>query len=162
MLNTPPISPGSTFVLGQQFTPQTKTDANTAEGILFSLPIPANTLGPNDSLRIHCRWSMTNGATTKNLAIRIDGSNIRFYTATTSSFAVDQSLLSNRNSQQAQVGMAVGSNVSLGTSGAAISTHAFDFTQDTLLEVVGFHSVAGAGNVNLTLEAVLVEVIRAA
>jgi hypothetical protein len=148
-------------VIAQQHT-QAIAPLDTAENTLFSFSVPANLIGVNGTIRISCLGSCTNSANNKTLRAYFGGSNIATQVLTTVAVFKMQAQFSNRNSLAAQIlagaasGLSVGPN---GTSTVAVTTLTIDTSAAQTLTVTGQKA---AGAESLTLESVVVELLRGA
>lgn len=67
---------GLSYLIGKQHTAQSKSDLDALESAaLFTLDIPANTLGPNSSLRVRTLWTTPTSGATKRLRGRFGGTS---------------------------------------------------------------------------------------
>ncbi len=147
---------GSFTITSATSSTGTGTMLGTAEQTLFSLPIPANTLGPNDSLECVALWSGTNSANAKASLFKVGttqfGGAIDIVSTAGGQF---ERSLRNRNSQAKQV-CAESATLVLGDTAVA---HTFDFATDLVLNIKGQKA---DGTEDLILESVAVKVVRAA
>lgn len=145
-------------VLGQQHTAQNKSDADANESAaLFTLDIPANTLGPNSTLRVRTLWTVPSSAATKRLRGRFGGVVLwNLDLSTHLSYALEF-VFSNRNSVSSQI--AQGNNLSwaVALASTAVQTFSVDFSTAQQLTITAQWPVAGSGSNNITLESVLVQ-----
>lgn len=161
----------SVFLLGaepsvrpfdQQHTPVTKTDADTTEAQVYAKLIPGNTLGNNGSLRLGLRWALTPVAVARAMRVRYGGTE--FYSTATSAGANNSArqlvLISNRNTPHAQLGILSGAAGGFGTSATGLLYGTVDTTQDQWLTVTAQWGAAGSGSNAITLESVLVELLK--
>ncbi len=134
----------------------TGTMLGTAEQTLYSLPIPAETLGPNDTLVCEAVWSGTNSANAKAALFKFGttqfGGAIDIISTAGGQFV---RALHNRNSQAKQV-CAASATLALGDTATA---YTFDFATDLILNIKGQKAT---GTEDLILESVSIAVIRAA
>lgn len=144
-------------VLGGQNTPVSKSDADGAESAaLYSLLIPANTLGANSFLELNLLWTVPSSVDAKRLRGRFGGVVLWNFDLTTHVSYNQRFVLYNRNSLSSQV--AQGNNVSWAVPLGSSPAQAFsvDFGSDQVFTVTAQWPVAGAGSNNITLEAVQV------
>lgn len=148
--------------LGQQHT-QASVTGTTSETALYTLPLPAGAMGPNDTIRVTIRTSHSNNANAKTLRVRLGPS---FGTATAlnglpptinnaATYATTY-VISARNSTSAQVGTVGGGTGWAGSSGA-LSTATVDMTQAQNLYV---SLQLGSSADTAALESVFVELVR--
>lgn len=140
--------------------------ADTNENTLATIPVPANAMGPNGTLRIWTSWTYTNSANVKTIRVRFSGAaGTQFFSRgeTTTAIANNVTTISNRNATNSQVsgGTANGTLTvtGLGTSTGAIVTGAVDTTVATTLVITGQKALDSE---TLTLERYLVEVLYGA
>lgn len=146
-------------VLYVKNTASSKADDNTTEADLASFVIPANTLGPNDSIRITHLWQYPNSATTKNIKIVIGAAQILSFGVTTTQKFQGMEIGRCRGSTSAQIW--ANDQLPFQARAAAALVTSIDFTIDNTLRVVGSWGTAGTGSNLLTLESVLVETLPA-
>ena len=145
-------------ILGQQNT-AVDSPADTAENTMYSLAIPANTLGINDCLRVTHSWTCTNNANTKSLQFKF-GSTLVSNTNALGSTAGGRGIfhIRNRASRSANVADAsVGFGIGGGGSVPAITT--IDFGASQTFNVTMTKATAGD---TVRLEAIMVELLRGA
>jgi hypothetical protein len=145
---------GLQLTIAQQHT-AVVCPADTAENTLFSYTIPGGLMGPNDSLRISVIATNTSSANLKTVRIRFDGTVIRSQALNTGSQWSIQIRVSARNSTQQQVVQVLPDASSV----LPLVSPFKDMTTPTLLTVTG---QLGLGSESLTLESVLVELLRGA
>lgn len=134
---------------------------DTSETVLATVQVPANAMGPNGILRISSLWSYTNSGNNKTSFIRLGGLAgtaflNRVHTASASFFDVRQ--IANRDAANSQVGPSV-TLFSVGESVNAAFTGTINTTVAQDLVLTG--QLASAGE-TITLEAYLVELLKAA
>lgn len=142
--------------LGQQHTQAIKTDADTSKAVLFSLTIPAGTLGTNDTLEIFRMFSHTSSAVTKTWTIEIGGVTVWTGSFTTTGGSIAPFVLSNRNSVSSQVSLSATNASASGFGNVAPSTSAINFAVDQTLTISAQWGTAGTGANSMTLESVRV------
>lgn len=148
----------SSFVLGKQHVAQTKSDADAAESAaLFTLDIPANTLGANSSLRIRALFSCPSSGATKRLRGRFGGTVLWNLDLTTHVSYQLEFVLSNRNSLAAQIAQANNLSWAVALASSVVQTFTVDFATAQQFTITAQWPVAGAGSNNITLESVIVE-----
>ncbi len=152
---------GSTAVGGAG---RSKTDADTAVGVLWSLFIPAGTIQANDQIVIRPKLTIPNSATTKNFGIRTQTGAVTIYSlsATTSASMLPWVDGSMRNSLTSQIWVPNGTTGIASVSGTALLTTSIDFSIDQTIEFYANWGTAGAGSNSITLESALVYIIRGA
>lgn len=149
-----PVVQPTHVALGQQHTPASITGTATPTA-LFTLTIPAGTLGKNDSLRITTKWSMPNSVSTKTIDVLVGGvSLVGALSLTLSAVAIREDLISNRNSLTSQI---CGTTPGLGGIGSAFVTSTRDFSQAQTITAV---ATLGLTSDTITLESILVEQIK--
>ena len=146
-------------VLGAQHTAAAKTDADTAESTLYSLTLPAGTMGPDDTLRVTALWSYPNSANTKSLKIKVGGSTIFSNSVSTTASLVAQAQLSNRGAVDSQIGKPMG-HTSFGTNTSGPVTLTKDFAAAQDVTITAQWGTAGTGSNSIVLESALVELLR--
>ena len=147
---------GGIGVIGQSHVAVT-APANTSENTLYSLIVPGNTLGPNDTLRVTPIFSMTNSANNKTTNVKFGGSAIGSVVNTTAATYKEQRQVSNRGVKNSQVAFSSAFG-GFGGSSVAITALTVDTTQDQILTITGTKASAGE---TLKLESVIVEVVAA-
>ena len=150
---------GAVTVLGAKHAATGKTDADITETTLYTLTLPANTMGLNDTLRVTALWSYPNSSTTKNVKIKVGGSTIFSNSVTTTASLSAQVQISNRSAVNAQIARPTGS-ASFGTSTSAPLTLTKDFSSAQDVTVTAQWGTAGSGSNSIALESVLVELLR--
>jgi hypothetical protein len=132
---------------------------STTESTLFSVTIPANTVGLNDGLLIEPLWSSTNSAATKRTRLRFGGTVLTNLDLTTHQVFPQRWWLRNRNSLSSQVGAPNSTTIygPIGSVGA--QTFTLDFSVDQTLTVTGQFPVAGTGTNTMGVEALAVTLI---
>lgn len=123
---------------------------------LYSLLIPAGTLGPNDELQIEPYWRFTNGANNKILFVKTSGGTDLFRrTRTTAAEEAILIVMANRNALNSQTypyaGPSAGSAGHFVTGTQTDRTTTIDFSADVTLIVGGQRANSGD---SLTLERV--------
>lgn len=151
---------GSVVPLGQVYN-QTKTDANTTESTLWTLSIPANTIGAKDMLVVESYWENPNSATTKTFRAKIGGNTFHTDQDTTNTALMLRSTLTSMNATNSQRGQiswtAGGFN---GTNNGAVLTQ--DMTTTQSLTLTAQWGTAGSGSNSITLVHARAYVIRGA
>lgn len=149
---------GTVSVLGQQNIAVSKSDADANESAaLYSLLIPAGTLGANSMLRIRVLWTVPNSAATKRLRGRFGGTVLWNYDLTTNLSLPYEFIIANRNSLSAQISPPNSSTCFGVISSVGNQTFSVDFSTDQTFTVTAQWPVAGAGANNITLEQIAVE-----
>ena len=136
-----------------------KTDIDTADGTIYAWTMPAGTMGPNDAIRITARPSFTNSAVSKQLRIRFGNALVHNPIMTTGTNTFVQTLTMNRNSLTQQL-HGNGSVSGFGVSGQ-LYTNSTDTSGDVTITFEGVFSVAGSGAESITLQSVMIELIKA-
>lgn len=158
----------SIHVLGQQHTPVSKTDADTVEASLYSLAIPAGMMGPNDSLVLQPLFSASGVAVARTVRVRIGGGIFDQWLASASSSSASVLAFaphwrcSNRGSLASQVVIPVNSAGIAGAVSAPLNYTTVDFSSAQTLFVTAQWGGAGTGSNSITLESVIVMIIRGA
>lgn len=149
---------GTVNTIGYQTLPVSKSDADANESAaLYSLLIPAGTLGANSSLRIRSLWTVPNSAASKRLRGRFGGTVLWNFDLTTNQSLSYEFVLTNRNSLASQIAQP-NSSTSLGVvSSVANQSFTVDFQTDQTFTMTAQWPVAGAGSNNITLEMAIVE-----
>lgn len=149
---------GLSYLIGKQHTAQSKSDLDALESAaLFTLDIPANTLGPNSSLRVRTLWTTPTSAATKRLRGRFGGTVLWNLDLTTHVSYPLEFILSNRNSLASQVAQANNLSWAVALASSAVQTFTVDFATAQQFTITAQWPVAGAGSNNITLESVMVE-----
>lgn len=149
------------LILGQKHTPASKTDADAGESAaLYTLDLPAGALGPDDTLRILTRWTVPNSATGKTVRMRFGSTTVHAPSLTSMASQVLQTILSNRGALNSQIGQVTGSNA-YGNSSGVLGTFAIDFAAAQTFTITAQWGAAGTGSNSITLESVIVELLRA-
>ena len=132
---------------------------NTNETTLFSVVIPANTLGPNGVLEITSLFTVPNGSgANKTVKVKFGGTAFFQYTVGTGIGSIQNKVMvRNRNSASSQVAAAAGQLYSFGYPATGVLVSAIDTTIDQTLAVTG--QLANAAD-SITLEDVFAEVLR--
>ncbi len=155
------------FMPGLGVTPRVLWSTNVAASVtgtvsetqLASIPIPANLLGANGTLRVTTFWSHTNSANNKTLRVRFGGaSGIQYFSniVTTTASSMDMRHIHNNNAANAQKGFQ--SAASFGATATAVVTGSVNTAAATTIYVSA--QLANSGE-TATLEAVIVEFIPA-
>lgn len=151
---TVPVS----FVLGMQHTAQSKSDGDALESAaLYTLDIPANTLGPNSVLRVRSLWTTPSSGATKRLRGRFGGTVLWNLDLTTHVSYPLEFILANRNSRASQIAQANNLSWAVALASSAVQTFTVDFATAQQFTITAQWPVAGAGSNNITLESVMVE-----
>ena len=149
---------GTPVVIWQNHTAQSKSDADAAESAaLYTLDLPANTLGPNSTLRITTLWTVPNSAATKRLRGRFGGNVLWNLDLTTHLTFQMIYLIRNRNSRASQIAQANSTTVYGPIGSVGVQAFTLDFSTAQQLTVTAQWPVAGAGANNITLESTIVE-----
>jgi hypothetical protein len=110
------------YVLASSGVQVTHT-GDTAEFVLATISIPANSMGANGRLRILTHWTYTNSANSKSLRVRWGGSSgtvCSSQSVTTTAAFGSECFVQNRNATNSQVcGMTVSSGLGTGTINTA-------------------------------------------
>lgn len=127
-----------------------------ADESLYSLLIPADTLGPNDELQIEPYWQFTNSANNKIVFVKTAlGVDMWRRTRTTVSEEAPMIVMSNRNALNSQTYVyarpSAGSPGHFTGGGQSAQTSAIDFSLDQTIIVGGQRANSGD---TLTLERV--------
>jgi hypothetical protein len=146
------------YLLGKQHTAQSKSDLDALESAaLYTLDIPANTLGPNSILRVRSLWTVPSSGATKRLRGRFGGTVLWNLDLTTHVSYPLEFILSNRNSRASQIAQANNLSWAAALGSSAVQTFTVDFATAQQLTITAQWPVAGAGSNNITLESVFVE-----
>lgn len=145
-------------LLGYQHTPVSKSDADATESAaLFSLLIPAYTLGANSTLRITYMTTVPTGAAAKRMRLRFGGVVLFNNDLTTHVSYQGHLMIRNRNSMAAQIVNPNNLTPFGAFASSAVQTFTVDFTTDQTLSFTAQWPVAGAGSNVITLETITVE-----
>lgn len=151
------------YLLGKQHTAQSKSDLDALESAaLFTLDIPANTLGPNSILRVRSLWTTPNSGATKRLRGRFGGTVLWNLDLTTHVSYPLEFILCNRNSLASQIAQANNLSWAVALASSVVQTFTVDFATAQQLTITAQWPVAGAGSNNITLESVFVEHLHGA
>lgn len=134
----------------------TASTAVTTEETLYTLVLPAKTIGINDTVRVSCIWSCTNNANVKTAKVYLGASQFGGAVALASVAGGEVvRKITNRNAFASQVSTA---STALGpvTSGT-VGTFTVDTSLASTITVTSQKATAGD---SLVLESVLVEVVR--
>jgi hypothetical protein len=146
------------IAMAAQNTPQSKSDADANESsALFTLDIPANTLGANSVLRIRTLWTTPSSAASKRLRGRFGGTVLWNLDLTTHVSYPLEFVLANRNSMASQIAQANNLSWAVALASSAVQTFTVDFATEQQLTITAQWPVAGVGSNNITLESVFVE-----
>lgn len=146
------------YLLGKQHTAQSKSDLDALESAaLFTLDIPANTLGPNSILRVRSLWTTPSSGATKRLRGRFGGTVLWNLDLTTHVSYPLEFILCNRNSLASQIAQANNLSWAAALASSAVQTFTVNFATAQQLTITAQWPVAGAGSNNITLESVMVE-----
>lgn len=129
----------------------------TSETVLATIPIPANSLGVNGTLRITTLWTITSSANNKTLRVKLGGTPFLDIAMTTTASAHFQTHIRNRGAANSQIGFILGSGFPFSTSGGSPSTGAVNTATAQNLEITG---QLANGTETITLEAYTVELIN--
>ena len=144
--------------LGYQHTDASKSDADADESdpALYSLVIPAYTLGRNSTVEIESLWTFP-ATGTKSLRVRFGG-NVLLNLSITTNVALRHVLrFSNRNSMSAQIAQPNNSASFSTFASNAVQTYTIDFATDQTLTLTGQWGAAGSGSNSITLNSVIVK-----
>lgn len=130
----------------------------TSEETFVTVPVPANAMGANGTIRVITAWTVTSSANDKIVRVRLGGTELhQFLNATTGQITmVGHTVIQNRNATNSQVGIA-GSGV--GTSANALLTAAIDTTASANLTITAQKET---GTESMVLQRYSVEVIPSA
>lgn len=146
------------YLLGMQHTAQSKSDGDAIESAaLYTLDIPANTLGPNSVLRVRSLWTVPTGGAAKRLRGRFGGTVLWNLDLTTHVSYPLEFILVNRNSLASQIAQANNLSWAVALASSAVQTFTVDFATAQQFTITAQWPVAGAGSNNITLESVMVE-----
>ncbi|MBZ9649990.1 hypothetical protein K9B33_20865 [Sphingobium sp. 3R8] len=123
---------------------ESKVTGTLTETTLATFTIPANSIGPNGSADFLNTWGYLNSANTKNLRIRINGTQVLAITPTTTAGGQVLFSIANRGAANSQVANATGFN-GIGTGTGAEQTFAFDTTADLTVTITGQLTSTSAG-----------------
>jgi hypothetical protein len=129
--------------------------STTSEVVLASFTLPANTMGPNDAIRITTAWAFTNSANNKNLKVKFGGTTYTSLTATTAYSASLLTLVANRNATNSQVSGRSNFGVD-GASGGTLASSAVDTTVNVTVQITGQKDLASE---SLTLHYYSIELL---
>jgi len=137
----------SGYMMGYTTGPQQKTDADANESAaLYTLNIPANTLGPNSVLIVLHRWSFTDTTATWNLRTRFGGTVPDNLSITGNATLIRSFEIANRNSLSLQDNNP-NNAASFGTFSASVmQTSNVDFSTAQQLTITAQASAAGTGS----------------
>ena len=139
-------------------TPASKSDADAIESdALYTLDIPANTLGPNSVLRIRTLWTVPSSAAAKRIRGRFGGIVLWNMDLSTHVSYPLEFIISNRNSLSSQIAQANNFSWAVALVSSPVQTFSIDFATAQQLTITAQWPVAGAGSSNITLESVFVE-----
>ncbi|GEM_PF-3091705 len=159
-------SPVASILLADA-VPTSITDTSTNAQILRSLVIPGGLLGPNDSLLLDLSFSLPAIAVTRTIQTRLGGyggSILQFINISATGTTVYRVpvMITNRNSVSSQIGIADSANAGYGTqSVVSFLTSSVDMSVDQELVILGGFGTAGSGANRITLERIIVQLIRA-
>jgi hypothetical protein len=122
-------------VLAQSASPVSHT-GDTAEVILASVVVPANSMGPNGRLNIEADFSINSSSTAKTLAAKFGGVTLLSVSPNQAVFDLFEARVTNRSAADAQRWAAKRINGSTNATTAA-GTSAVDTTQDVTVEITG-------------------------
>lgn len=108
--------------------------ADTNENTVRTFTVPANSMGPNGSVKIFTLWTANNDASVKTAKVKFGGTNYTNLALTSTTGAQTLTRITNRNATNSQVGFAVGS-AGITTTAAAVTTSAVDTTADVTVLV---------------------------
>lgn len=124
--------------------------------ILFSMIIPARTLGINGILKIGTLWTLTNNANAKTVQVFFGGVDFTGMNLTVQSGNHHQCMIRNRGLINSQIGFAPNQSGFGNTTGVNI-VGAVDCNQDQILSIA---MTKGVGADNVVLEAFNVEAMN--
>ena len=139
--------------IGNQNT-QVQYTNDTAENTFFSMTIPGNSMGPNDTLVLTGFVGYTNSGNNKALRVKFGGQLIISTNLTTAQSYKFHVTITNRNSKTAQV-TGSQSAINYGTSSSTVQTFTIDTTQNQTLLVTGQMAALAE---NFGLEAISVKI----
>lgn len=137
---------------------QTQHTGNTNETVLKTITVPAGAMGPNGILRILSVWAFS-GTNTKTARVRFNGIGGTVYAAqapTTQVSALLETIISNRNAANSQVGAGSGGTGGFGIQAGALITSAIDTTGAVDIVLTGQLTNTGE---TISVEAYHVELI---
>jgi hypothetical protein len=132
---------------------------STSETALATIAIPAGAMGANGILRVTTLWSFTNSGNNKTLRVRLGGIGGKDFfnpVITTNAIIQTQTIIRNRNAQNAQASFAAGMSNAFTTSTAGVVTGTVDTS--AAQDLVFTAQLANAGE-TITLESYLVEIL---
>jgi len=94
----------SAQVIEQNWVGATAPANDTNENTLFTATIPGGVMGANGVIVVRSKWDYTNSANSKTIRVRLGGSQLGGFVATTSASFGLYIDICNRNSESAQVG----------------------------------------------------------
>lgn len=94
----------SAQVIEQNWVGATAPENDTNENTLFTATIPGGVMGANGVIVVRSKWDYTNSANSKTIRVRLGGSQLGGFVATTSASFGLYTDICNRNSESAQVG----------------------------------------------------------
>jgi len=140
-------------VLAVQNT-QVVAPADTNENTLYSLVIPANSMGANGVIKVSYITSCTSSANNKSVKVKLGATAFQTSTVTAVTGVAIMTSIRNRNATNSQ--MAAASAVGDTSASVGLNTGAIDTTQGQTLTITGTKALAGE---TLALESVIVELI---
>ncbi|GAB4072800.1 hypothetical protein KHC28_00835 [Ancylobacter sonchi] len=146
------------IVVAGQSSVSVNLTGTTVQTVLATINIPANTLKPNDSIRVTSLWSHDNSSNSKNMRVRFGPEYFSNVSATTSSSSRLQVQIYNRerDTEFHQVAAAPALSA-FGASSVGVLTQSVSTNVDRSVTLTG--QLASADG-SITLEAYTVEVIR--
>jgi len=94
----------SAQVIEQNWVGATAPANDTNENTLYTMTIPGGVMGANGVIVVRSKWDYTNSANSKTIRVRLGGSQLGGFVATTSASFGLYTDICNRNSESAQVG----------------------------------------------------------
>lgn len=151
------------YVLGNRGTDLTALTGSTAETKLYSVQIPANSLGSHGCVRVRGEWSCTSNANTKTMRANLGtaddvagSATLASHQETTNSNNVFEFVIRNNGATNAQRAGGGGNSGGIGGTTTGRGTSVFDTTAAIYLLVTG--QLANAGD-TMTLHGVTVEAL---
>ena len=148
---------GAVVALGQNHVAFT-TPLDTNENVAFSLVIPAGLMGPNDTLRVHYKATMTNNANAKTFIVKLGGTTFSSAPLPSVASTMPTVTISNRGSVASQIGSVNGTDRTFGTT-SALTTGTVNMANAQTLTV---SATKGTGTDSIVIESVMVELVRGA
>jgi hypothetical protein len=133
--------PNSTLVVAQGGDGWT-VGADTNEGTLVTVTIPANLLGSSGQVIVETLWTHTNSSNNKSLRVRFGGTVMTGVTATTTATTQAYTRIANRGATNSQVTYA-SAGTGFGLIAGAVVTSAIDTTADVAITITGQKTSSG-------------------